>query len=488
MQLKEGTLLKNGKYKVLRVLGQGGFGITYLATLRQSVQGSLGSFDAEITVAVKEFFMKSCCTRDADATQVCTSAGAQVSLIDKLKRRFVKEAKMLSSLHHENIVPVTDVFEENNTCYYIMQYLEGGSLKTWVEKNGPMSEKEAKMYIRQVGDALSYLHNTRQMCHFDVKPANIMLNGKGQAVLIDFGISKQYASSKDTSLSAPVGLTPGFSPLEQYQGVMPDFSPSSDVYSLACTLYYLLTGTVPPDAPTIMEHGLGPQPDAISSQCWEAISRAMMPLRNDRLQTIREFVDILDSPVAGEETVPSVATPDASADEEDTVSNSQDDRTGITPTSSRQFKIPGTSIILALCACVVAAMAVWFLYPRSKEVTDLSWTDTHQEQFQYTGSVRNGKPHGEGVARYADGRLYEGTFRKGLKDGKARFTDRCHSVFTGVYAADTIQSGRLDYYDGTIYFEGDFVNDQPYDGLWYYVKGNKPFVRLTQGKENKADE
>ena len=178
----------------------------------------------------------------------------------------------------------------------------------------------------------------------------------------------------------------------------------------------------------------------------------------------------------------------ASADEEDTVSNSQDDRTGITPTSSRQFKIPGTSIILALCACVVAAMAVWFLYPRSKEVTDLSWTDTHQEHFQYTGSVRNGKPHGEGVARYADGRLYEGTFRKGLKDGKARFTDRCHSVFTGVYAADTIQSGRLDYYDGTIYFEGDFVNDQPYDGLWYYVKGNKPFVRLTQGKENKADE
>ena len=451
MQLKEGTLLKNGKYKVLRVLGQGGFGITYLATLRQSVQGSLGSFDAEITVAVKEFFMKSCCTRDADATQVCTSAGAQVSLIDKLKRRFVKEAKMLSSLHHENIVPVTDVFEENNTCYYIMQYLEGGSLKTWVEKNGPMSEKEAKMYIRQVGDALSYLHNTRQMCHFDVKPANIMLNGKGQAVLIDFGISKQYASSKDTSLSAPVGLTPGFSPLEQYQGVMPDFSPSSDVYSLACTLYYLLTGTVPPDAPTIMEHGLGPQPDAISSQCWEAISRAMMPLRNDRLQTIREFVDILDSPVAGEETVASVATPDASADEEDTVSNPQDDRTGITPTSSRQFKIPGTSIILALCACVVAAMAVWF-------------------------------------ARYADGRLYEGTFRKGLKDGKARFTDRCHSVFTGVYAADTIQSGRLDYYDGTIYFEGDFVNDQPYDGLWYYVKGNKPFIRLTQGKENKADE
>ena len=83
----------------------------------------------------------------------------------------------------------------------------------------------------------------------------------------------------------------------------------------------------------------------------------------------------------------------------------------------------------------------------------------------------------------------DGSFNiKGLKDGKARFTDRCHSVFTGVYAADTIQSGRLDYYDGTIYFEGDFVNDQPYDGLWYYVKGNKPFVRLTQGKENKADE
>ena len=106
----------------------------------------------------------------------------------------------------------------------------------------------------------------------------------------------------------------------------------------------------------------------------------------------------------------------------------------------------------------------------------------------YEGQFKDGKIDGQGVARYADGRLYEGTFRKGLKDGKARFTDRCHSVFTGVYAADTIQSGRLDYYDGTIYFEGDFVNDQPYDGLWYYVKGNKPFIRLTQGKENKADE
>lgn len=569
MRLKEGTLLKNGKYKVVGVLGQGGFGITYLASLR--VHGNLGAFDTEITVAVKEFFMKSSCKRDADATQVCTSEGAQVDLVERFKRRFVKEARMLSSLHHEHIVPVTDVFEENNTVYYVMQYLEGGSLKKWVDKHGPMDEEQAKYYILQVGDALDYLHRIKKTCHFDVKPGNIMLNREGKAVLIDFGISRRYALDKDTSASAPVGLTAGFSPLEQYQGVMPVFSPSSDVYSLACTLYYILTGTVPPDAPTILDSGLS-RPDVISPQCWEAISKAMKPVRSERLQSIREFVALLnfqqpapevdvlsqepvasiqaadeptekpvagiqeadvptekpvagiqkfdepiekpvagiqevnvpsEKPVEGEHETDTELSHDGSDDEQPvpTTRPETDESTVVTPSgetdettetpasTTRWWQMPvSRSTVYSILACLLAMVAVWVLYPRSKEVTDLSWSDSHQEPYQYSGSVRNGMPHGEGVARYADGRLYEGSFRKGLKDGKARFTDRRHSVFTGVYAADTIQSGRLDYHDGVIYFKGDFVGDQPYEGLWYYVKGDKPFIRLTQGKESMADE
>ena len=472
MQLKEGTQLKNGKYKVKKVLGQGGFGITYLASMRERVKGDLGSFNTEVDVAVKEFFMKSSCTRDADATLVCTSEGAQVDLIERFKRRFVKEATMLASLDHPHIVPVTEVFEENNTVYYVMQYLDGGSLKKWVDRHGPMSEAQAKEYILQVASALDYLHCKKKACHFDVKPGNIMLNDAGKAVLIDFGISRQYAPDKDTSASAPVGITAGFSPLEQYQGSMPQFSPSSDVYSLACTLYYLITGTVPPDAPTILDRGLGNRPSSISPQTWEAISKAMKPARVERLQTIREFVDIIDN----ESTVVIPSTED-------------NEPAGAPAPQSRSWQLPVShSTILAVLACLLGIIVVWVLYPRSKTVKDLLWTDSHQESYHYDGQVRKDKPHGEGVARYADGRVYEGEFHNGLKDGEARFTDRRHSVFTGVYAADTIQRGRLDYHDGTIYFEGDFVGDQPYDGTWYYTDGDKPFVHLNKGKEEPADD
>ena len=110
--------------------------------------------------------------------------------------------------------------------------------------------------------------------------------------------------------------------------------------------------------------------------------------------------------------------------------------------------------------------------------------DHENDTFIYTGEMKEGKPHGKGMAIYRDGRTYEGGFQNGLKhDTNACFTDRKHSVFKGEYTNDTIRKGRLNYYDGNIYFIGDFADNQPWSGVWYFVKNNKPFIRLTNGKE-----
>ena len=141
----------------------------------------------------------------------------------------------MARLHHPNIISVIDVFEENGTVYYSMPYYSGGSLQEYVDAHGALSESEA----------LKYMHKVHHICHFDVKPANIMLDDKGNAILIDFGISKNYdAHGHETSMT-PIGLSDGYAPIEQYQQNVEEFSTVSDVYALGATLYFLLHGKRP---------------------------------------------------------------------------------------------------------------------------------------------------------------------------------------------------------------------------------------------------
>ncbi len=232
------TTLQGGKYRIERVLGQGGFGITYLA-----VQTSLNRY-----VAIKEFFMKDYCSRDETTRTMSAPSMSSSKLVEQYRNKFVKEAKNLARLHHQNIISVIEVFEENDTVYYVMPYLAGGSLQDYVKVNGTLSEKLAMKYIKQIANALKYMHEEEHICHYDVKPANILLDDKGNAVLIDFGISKNYDAAGQETTTTPVGMSEGYAPIEQYQQNVEEFSPVSDVYALGATLYFLLHGKRPVSA------------------------------------------------------------------------------------------------------------------------------------------------------------------------------------------------------------------------------------------------
>lgn len=285
--LQVGSTLQGGKYRIIRTLGRGGFGITY-----EAEHTLLGQ-----TVALKEFFMKDICNRDTDTSHVSVPSMGSQELANKFKEKFVKEARMIFGLNHPNIIRVLDVFEENGTAYYVMEHLSGGSLSDKVKNVGPMPEGLAGKYIRQVADALAYIH-ARNMVHLDVKPSNVLLSARGDAVLIDFGISKHYDSSGQQTSSTPVGISKGYAPLEQYQQTeITTFTPATDIYSLGATLYTLLSGEVPPSASEVNEDGLE-RPEGISDRAWQTIEKAMQPRRKSRPQHVVEFLALLDGPSA----------------------------------------------------------------------------------------------------------------------------------------------------------------------------------------------
>ena len=289
MNLKTGHQLAGGRYKVECVLGQGGFGITYLAE-----QTGLAR-----KVAVKEFFMKELCNRDADTSHVSIPSIGSREAVERFRQKFIKEARALAALNHKHIVRIIDIFEENNTAYYVMEYVGGGSLSDKV-KAGALDEATALRYIRQVASALELVHS-KHMMHLDIKPSNILLNENDEAVLIDFGLAKQYDAAGSQTSTTPVGISHGYAPLEQYrQGGVGTFSPATDIYSLGATLYKLLTGQTPPEAGDVMNDGLPELPPHISAPVRAAIETAMQPAVRKRPQSVGEFLALLDKNVKAE--------------------------------------------------------------------------------------------------------------------------------------------------------------------------------------------
>ena len=284
MHLNPGTLLQGGKYRIVRFIKSGGFGCTYEAVH--------AIFDER--VAIKEFFPKDFCNRDSDTLHVTVGTQSKVALVAKLKSKFVNEAVAIHNLSHAGIVKVSDIFEENGTAYYVMDYIDGCSLDDVVKRNGALSEKAALTYIRQVCSALDYVHS-RNRLHLDIKPGNIMIDGCGHAILIDFGASKQYDEVNGENTSTLLGMTPGYAPLEQYKrGGVQKFDAATDIYSLGATLYKLLTGQTPPDADEVNEDGLPPLPSSVSRPVRAAVEKAMSPRRKDRPKNIGEFLASID--------------------------------------------------------------------------------------------------------------------------------------------------------------------------------------------------
>lgn len=283
-----GSLLNNNSYRIEKVLGYGGFGITYLAT----------DLSLDKLVAIKEFFPQTYCRREEATSYVTLGTASNSELVEKFKEKFLKEARTIARLNHPNIIKINTAFEQNDTAYYVMEYIEGKSLSDMVKTAGPIGRPLAIEYINKIGNALTYLHKHR-MNHLDVKPANIMVRqSDNQPILIDFGLAKQYDFGGQQTSTTPVGVSHGYAPMEQSRpGGVAEFSPQTDLYSLAATLYYILSGIVPPEAHDLNETALT-FPSSIPQELQPAIVKAMSPARVRRHESIAQFLQQLANPQA----------------------------------------------------------------------------------------------------------------------------------------------------------------------------------------------
>lgn len=285
--LQPDSTLQGGKYRIIEKLGQGGFGITYLAE-NTMLEGK---------VAIKEFFFKEYCERDDATCHVTIPTTGNREIVERFKQKFIKEAKTTFKLNHPNIVRILDVFEENGTAYYVMDYIEGESLGDMVKRRGAIPEAEALGYVKDAASALEYVHS-KNINHLDIKPSNLMRRKEdGRIIVIDSGVVKQYATVISEGCT-PACISHGYSPAEQYRknGVQA-FSPQSDVYALAATLFKLLTGNTPPNAIKIRDEGLPVaklQEKYISLPVISAIAMAMKG-RHERIQSMVEFIGNLNS-------------------------------------------------------------------------------------------------------------------------------------------------------------------------------------------------
>ena len=235
--LRVGTIL-HGTYRIDSYLSSGGFGNTYVAT----------NIEFDERVAIKEFFMKGVTQRDGNQTTVSVSNSENNNSFLEQKEKFKKEARRIRQLNNDHTVKVHDLFEENGTAYYVMDYVDGESLAERLKRTGrAMTESEVSLILPQILDALKAVHQ-EGFCHLDIKPSNIMLGKGGVIKLIDFGASKQLGANGTLTINASTAFaqTPGYAPREQMEQNIDKIGPWTDIYALGATLYNLLTNKRPP--------------------------------------------------------------------------------------------------------------------------------------------------------------------------------------------------------------------------------------------------
>ena len=254
--LQPNTTLQGGKYKIERVLGQGGFGITYLA-----VQTSLNRY-----VAIKELFIGGSgqAINDRRGNLVVVTNSANQSSFNQQKEKFKKEALRLANLNHPNLVKVHEFFEENGTAYYVMDYIEGESLRTKLNREGALSESLVLKYMQQLLPALDTAHR-QKIWHLDIKPENIMVDRYGHVYLIDFGASKHIEQNSTLTTSLALAYTRGYCPPEladltygtqnDLVQAIKEIGPWTDIYALGATMYNLLTDSIPPSSNRLYKDG-----------------------------------------------------------------------------------------------------------------------------------------------------------------------------------------------------------------------------------------
>ena len=280
--LPQGALLQGGKYRVVRYLSSGNFGNTYIVE----------NTGMQVEFAMKEFFLRNICYRTGGAG-MSVSPAVSPEKVAVQREKFKKEARRLYGLSSKHLVHVNDMFEENGTVYYVMDFVKGESLSSYMRRTGqPLSEEQALFVFGQLLDGLEEVHS-KQIWHLDLKPENLMIDKDGNVVIIDFGASKQVGQSgKYTGTSNILCYTPGYAPTEQVNQNMDAIGPWTDIYALGATLYNLVTGidpsTVNPAAPVF--------PKTVSARLQQLVRRLMNIDMKQRPQNIAEVRALLAAP------------------------------------------------------------------------------------------------------------------------------------------------------------------------------------------------
>lgn len=487
--LKVGTILR-GIYRIDSYLSSGGFGNTYVAT----------NIEFDERVAIKEFFMKGVTQRDDNQTTVSVSNSENTNSFLEQKEKFKKEARRIRQLKNEHIVSVYDLFEENGTAYYVMDYVDGENLSDRLKRKGrPMTEFEVNLILPQVLDALKAIHDA-DIWHLDLKPANIMVDKRGRVKLIDFGASKQLNVQKGgATTSTAISYTNGYAPREQMEQNYDKFGPWTDIYALGATLYNLLTNKRPP-LPTDIDDDMSedkhvalPFPENVGGLKF-LVHQMMKTNRLQRPQSIDAIINA-EKTQAYDDEATIIAEPKPKKErktETSEVKTEQNIYTQEIETESITTDNGNSTILKILCTIAVGLIAILLINNVGigcnntavevaapvDSIADNPMVDRMQYETaiggcQYSGPVdKLNLPNGIGEAFFNDGRYYQGGFEHGVLTGEDclfRYTNG--DEFRGKFRNSTFHYGTYTIASDGSYYVGSYKDGQPDGGTWYDKNG-----------------
>lgn len=456
--LPPGTILQN-KYLIGRVLGQGGFGITYLAW----------DMDLNIKLAIKEYLPRDFATRGLGETEVSLYTGNASQFFEEGREKFLEEARTLARFEeHPNIVSVRDFFRENKTAYFVMSYIEGVTIKEYLKKaqDGKLDFSTTLAIMMPVMDALAEVHSIG-ILHRDISPDNIFITDKGVVKLLDFGAARQAIGEHSKSLS--VVLKPGYAPEEQYRSKGHQ-GPWTDVYAVGATIYRMITGRVPLESldrlareelipPSQLGVVLPPASEA-------ALLKGLAVLANDRFQNIRDFQQALIA-VQSSGVQPIIAlAPGNHVPAQVQVPREMD-----------YAPKPRPRLLFAAVAAVLVSLvigAVWWTLSPEKTTGSYVFADGRQ----YQGDLQNNIPHGHGTVEVPSQGKYEGEWRGGKETGQHTFAYTNGNKYVGEMA------------EGQPSGQGNMAqaNGTAYTGTWKEGKPDgKGLLKSTNGSSYEGD-
>ena len=507
--LRVGTILR-GIYRIDSYLSSGGFGNTYVAT----------NIEFDEHVAIKEFFMKGVTQRDDNQTTVSVSNSENANSFLEQKEKFKKEARRIRQLKSKHIIAVHDLFEENGTAYYVMDYVDGENLSERLKRIGkPMDEEEVRGILPQILDALRSVHDAG-IWHLDLKPANIMVDKSGNVKLIDFGASKQLNAQKGgATTSTAISYTNGYAPREQMEQNYDKFGPWTDIYALGATLYNLLTNKRPPlpsdidDDETDDKHQSLTLPTGVSEDMKKLVLKLMKTNRKLRPQRVDEVLPLLDSksdkienpakkpveskkkledsemtiiasPKSEETIIEKKPQPEVKPEQKEYTQEVEYPTSTSDDSNSNLWKIIGTIAVGIIAIIFINNGGIGCNNTTIEDAApvDSIAVDPIVDRMQYESAIggcqysgpidEQNLPNGIGEAFFNDGRYYKGGFEHGVLSG-----DDCYfkyaegDEFIGKFRNNSFYHGKYTMVKDKSYFIGYYDKGQPSNGTWYDKNG-----------------